>query len=126
MNLTSFRDYIVPAFEGDMRHYAPAFAAFAALLLIGVVTLVLRRTQRSMRNVGTAFATSGLIGLLVYWFRYEGALYFDLDFWIWLVYAILALSIGSVLAIHMVRVPRQKELTKKQHIKSKYLPSRRR
>ena len=124
--LNVVRGYILPPFEGDIRHYAPMFAAFATLLVIGLVAWCFRQVSLSVRNVGVAFASSGLLGLLAYWFRYEGTPYFDLNFWVWIPFLVLAISLVWVLTVHFVSVPRKKALEKKQQIKSKYLPSRRR
>lgn len=124
MDFSAIRTSLAPIPQGDIDTYIPILSLCAALFLIGSATALRFRRQASKRAMAQWFMISAVCASVIYWFRYEGVLYFDSD--IWLVIA-LGIFVGygiRYLYIQFKRYPHQQLIEQKQSTKEKYLPKK--
>lgn len=120
-------DYLSPLFEKGF------FILFAAMIILGALVRIVARkkgTDRFAKDVkmrwGAMLLTMGLLGLVWFFFTYEGVSLFGARFWflIWLVG-------GTVWAVSILRyaknkIPGMKEQAKSHADANKYLPRKKR
>ena len=104
---------------------------FLLLFLIGVVcriVLIHSSKDRYLKLVGkrlmTCSLTMGIIGVLLYFFSYEGIQLFGARFWypLWAIGFIAWVVV--LVKFAMKEVPAMRDKNVKQHAKSKYIPGR--
>lgn len=104
---------------------------FLLLILVGVVcriVLMQSSKDRYLKLIGkrliTCGLTMGIIGVVLFFFSYEGIQLFGARFW-YLVWVIVFIAWVIVLVkFAMKEVPDMRNKDVKQHAKSKYIPGR--
>lgn len=104
---------------------------FLLLFLVGVVSrivLIHKSKDRYLKMIGkrlaTCCVTMGLLGVMLFFFSYEGIQFFGARFWyaFWMIgFVAWAIVIARFI---MKDVPFMREKNLKQHAKSKYIPGR--
>lgn len=104
---------------------------FLLLFIVGVVcriVLIHKSKDRYLKLIGkrlvTCCVTMGLLGVVLFFFSYEGIRFFGARFWypLWTI-GLLGWAI-SIARFVMKDVPAMREKNVKQHAKSKYIPGR--
>lgn len=107
------------------------FGFFVVLFLVGIVcriVLIHSAKDRYMKMIGERlsafFLSMGFVGMVLFFFSYEGIRFFGARFWY-----VLWFILGVVWTVSLVRfvskeVPQKREQHLRQHAKSKYLPGR--
>jgi len=118
------RQYLFPTPEGDVKGYLVAFFVLVALLLIGVLLGFIKKPAISLQYLSRLLIMTSILGIILYWFRLEGVLYFDANFWIWALGLMIVLGFVGIIVLQITRVPRIQREQERQNIKSKYLPKK--
>lgn len=105
---------------------------FFCLVLAGIVIHIVsqqKTTDRYQKRIGERVVslclTMGFLGLLLFFFSYEGIRFFGARFWYPLWDLGLLVWIACIVRYVMKDVPVMKEKNAQQHAKSKYLSGRR-
>ncbi len=117
----SYNEIFLPAIDSQFKSYWPILGVHLCLIVIGLL-LKWRGRIKLLRRVANTFIYFGVVGIVIYIFRYERVLYFDSPI---LIYLLGISFVGAVLWIivnHIIQTPKMKQQQLKEQIKSKYLP----
>lgn len=104
---------------------------FACMVIAGIVVKVYEKLktlhpaeEKLLGKYFSMLVVMGFVGILIAWFRYEGAYFLSMRFWllVWLVGIIIWLM--NILQFQLKVVPEAKKQTEQKKIFTKYLPKR--
>ena len=121
MNILAFSDVFVPAIDSQFKSYWPILGGLVGLIFIGLL-IRWRGRVKFLRLIGLTFIGFGVIGVLVYLFRYENVLYFSSPTLIYLLGIIFVCVMLWIISNHIIQTPKAKQQHLQVQIKSKYLP----
>lgn len=112
---------LLPAIDSQLKSYWPILGGLVGLIIIGLL-IRWRGRVTLLRRIGVTFICFGVVGVVIYLFRYERVLYFDSPILIYLL-GITFVSVTLWMIVnHIIRAPKTKQQQLQLQIKSKYLP----
>ena len=122
LNIGNIKQYVVPNVGGDFKEYG--YIIGVLLLLFAIFLLLSRISKRNSikRFVSKYFAWSTVIGLIIYFFRYENVAYFDSNIWLLFLLCIYIVGVAWLIVKKVRIAPIISENNQKINEFHKYLP----